>query len=551
MRQTEPLRESCARPGTPGTAALLFARAESGSMVILGLFLMMALLLIGGISVDLMRVEYERLRMQAVLDSAVLAATDLDQVLDPEAVVRDYVAKADLAGELTQVQAVSALDARDVAASGTISMPTMFVRAIGFDTLDVGVRSRAREAIGNIEVSLVLDVSGSMDNYGRLTNMKLAAKEFVQTLMGNAVVGALPVLGSGSGPQVSISIVPYATQVAAGADMLSQFTLERANPDTTCLDFPAASFSTTTVDLATPYVQTGSFDPFTRSAPPRIPVCRTDAAFRITPLSNSQTALNAQIDALTASGNTSIDLGVKWGAALLDPTMQPVVRSLIADGKVDPIFDGRPHGPENRNTMKVLVVMTDGENTRQYQLNPGYDEELSDVWGVREVSLWGGERWKYSVRSTEPGDRDGDGRSNEEWYIPRTDRWSRNIDGGNANAVQLTYRQLWKLMSVSYNAYNNWYRQTNSASLYYEWINGPLQRIEAAEKDARLSSICRAAKDKGILVFGIGFEITAENARIMRDCASSENHYYDVEGLQIVTAFSSIARTINQLRLVQ
>ena len=37
----------------------------------------------------------------------------------------------------------------------------------------------------------------------------------------------------------------------------------------------------------------------------------------------------------------------------------------------------------------------------------------------------------------------------------------------------------------------------------------------------------------------------------MRDCASSENHYYDVEGLQIVTAFSSIARTINQLRLVQ
>jgi hypothetical protein len=37
----------------------------------------------------------------------------------------------------------------------------------------------------------------------------------------------------------------------------------------------------------------------------------------------------------------------------------------------------------------------------------------------------------------------------------------------------------------------------------------------------------------------------------MRYCASSDAHYYDVEGVEITDAFASIARTINQLRLIQ
>ena len=62
------------------------------------------------------------------------------------------------------------------------------------------------ESIGNVEISLVLDVSGSMRNNNRLVNLKRAAKEFVQTMDDNTEDG-----------KMSISIVPYSTQVSMPA----------------------------------------------------------------------------------------------------------------------------------------------------------------------------------------------------------------------------------------------------------------------------------------------------------------------------------------------
>ena len=35
------------------------------------------------------------------------------------------------------------------------------------------------------------------------------------------------------------------------------------------------------------------------------------------------------------------------------------------------------------------------------------------------------------------------------------------------------------------------------------------------------------------------------------DCASSAAHFYDVDGVEISEAFSSIASTINKLKLLQ
>ena len=71
------------------------------------------------------------------------------------------------------------------------------------------------------------------------------------------------------------------------------------------------------------------------------------------------------------------------------------------------------------------------------------------------------------------------------------------------------------------------------------------------EKDDRLADICSAAKDQGVVVFTIGFEVTDHSASVMRNCASTPNHFYRVEGLDIEYAFASIANQINQLKLTQ
>ena len=61
-----------------------FRRDEDGSMIIFTLFLILMMLMVGGMAVDLMRFETNRSRLQATLDRAVLAAADLDQKQRPE-----------------------------------------------------------------------------------------------------------------------------------------------------------------------------------------------------------------------------------------------------------------------------------------------------------------------------------------------------------------------------------------------------------------------------------------------------------------------------------
>jgi hypothetical protein len=81
--------------------------------------------------------------------------------------------------------------------------------------------------------------------------------------------------------------------------------------------------------------------------------------------------------------------------------------------------------------------------------------------------------------------------------------------------------------------------------------NGDELYAGRTQGDNNLRAICDAANAQNILVFAIGFEAPAGGQAVMRHCASSDAHYYDVDGIEISDAFASIARTINSLRLIQ
>jgi hypothetical protein len=69
--------------------------------------------------------------------------------------------------------------------------------------------------------------------------------------------------------------------------------------------------------------------------------------------------------------------------------------------------------------------------------------------------------------------------------------------------------------------------------------------------DRNLHAICDAANSAGIIVYAIAFEAPAAGQSVMRHCATTDANYYNVEGLEISEAFENIARSINQLRLIQ
>lgn len=133
-------------------------------MTVFAITVILLTLIVGGIGVDLMRNEMERVRLQNTADRAVLAAADLDQSQDKTAVVLDYFDKAG-AGHLVSASDVTlspGLSNRTVSVDMLNSTPTNFMTLVGIRQLPLPTRAAAIDNAPNIEISLVLDISGSM-----------------------------------------------------------------------------------------------------------------------------------------------------------------------------------------------------------------------------------------------------------------------------------------------------------------------------------------------------------------------------------------------------
>lgn len=547
-----------AKPGFLSRRAKRFAADESGVIAVFVLFLFVIMLAVGGIGIDVMRYERDRAKLQYTMDRAVLAAADLDQTLDPEAVVREYLQKADLLQYLTSVTVSEGLGFRNVNAKANSEFPTQFMHMTGVDTLSAPASSTAEESIGGVEISLVLDVSGSMDRNNRLPNLKIAAHDFVDQMIDNTEDGKL-----------SISIIPYATQVSIPDNMMDEFTVTGENPHSNCINFPGGDFSSTSLNPSTSRPRTLHFDVFTSSSHSRsdgrpknklvdFPICEDDDAREVMLLQKDRNKLKNFITALEAHGNTSIDIGMKWGTALLDHSMNATVTNLIADGDIPNDFAQRPHRYSDGETLKVIVLMTDGENTSQYYLRDQYRQGNSNIW-------WNAEAEEYSVYRP----------ATNRYYWPHNNTWQDHAYGNGierycdgsvyyghcygswktrdepGSAERLSYPELWARTSLNYNVVKHYYPWMNDNQAYDEWVYGVRSYVGSGTKDSRTRAICDAAKAQNVIVYTIGFEAPSRGLAVLKNCASSDSHFYDVDGLEISDAFASIASSIRKLRLTQ
>ena len=506
-----------------------FRDDESGVLVAFGVMLFLMMLMVGGIGVDLMRFEYTRTSLQNTLDRAVLAAADLDQTLDAQGVVEDYFAKSELAEYLSSVTVNQSQSYKEVSATAEIDMETQLIHMMGIPTLAAPAAGTAKESIGQVEISLVLDVSGSMGSNSRLSNMKVAAKDFVDLVLENSPAG-----------EVSISLVPYATQVSLGENLMNEYNVTNEHSYSHCIDFIADEFNNTAVLPTEPLLRTSHFDPWngderdiSNGQSLVSPVCPTDSYADILPLSMDRVALKAKIDSLVAKGNTSIDLGMKWGAAMLDPGSQPVVTNLISDGVIDPAFAGRPKAFATGQNLKIAIIMTDGKNTTQYYMLPPYRDGLTDVWRHQSG--------KYSVLH------------GGEWYYPHDNSWHDEPykDTNGNSSTRLTYPELNARAPLHFNAAHNWAGILGYTAADAQWHYGVMNSHNNYYKNQRLDRVCKAAKEQGIVVYTIAFEAPSDGQRVLEKCASSDAHHFDADGIEISDAFVSIASSISKLRLTQ
>jgi hypothetical protein len=546
-RSTHALERCKAGLNRTKSIARLYGRDEEGSLLIFGIFTFVIVLILAGIGVDIVRHETLRTELQNTTDRAILAAANRETTAEAKEVVEDYFAKAGLSSYLDEVIVEGVGYGKRVTATVKADIPTFFLRFSGVNNLELNSSGSAEQGMAELEVALVLDVSGSMNNSNRLPNLTVAGQEFAATVFNNSVDG-----------HVAVSVVPYATQVNVGPTIASQFLRTDSHETSHCLNFTADDFQTNTVELITgtdpkSYEQTMNFDPWYYKEPntgTTLEVCNPATNNRVLPFSTSLSEVSNKIAGLRADGNTSIDVGVKWGMTLLDPSFQDATTVLVTEG-LDASNAGRPHEYSSA-TLKVMVVMTDGVNTGQYYMPDPYRTGDSDIYidpdtdRVSFKTVQNSCSWWAGCTST------------TRYYTPHNDSYYNNPYDAPASAYNsndyaprlLVWSEVWDRFTVDSHAYTR-YEASGNSNDYYTWRDRGRKYIASGTKNARLLDACQEAKNKGILVFTIGFEAPDTGAAVLRSCASSESHYYDADGLEIADAFAAVATKITELRLVK
>ncbi|MDA7426092.1 TadE/TadG family type IV pilus assembly protein [Thalassococcus lentus] len=522
---------------------------QSGTMSYVAVAGAMVMMVFGGIGVDMIHAELKRTKIQNTLDRAVLAAAAVENEMDAETTVQEYFNAMNLADALGSVDAdVSARNKR-VSADAAVTMPSQFMQLIGVDTLQATGDAVAEQGITEVEISLILDTSGSMGGT-KIEQLKTASKNFVDTVLA----------GDGVTSPVSVSLVPYHATVSLGDDLPNYFNLQNLHDFSHCAVFDDSEFSTTAITPTQELEQLGQFDPISSSqtaGEAEYSWCNRGNDGAIMAVSSDADALKARIDTFEAWGNTAIDVGVKWGAALLDPAARPAISAMAYDGLVSQDNAARPANFNDQATLKYLVVMTDGQNTWQYDLKPEKKEAAGS--GIWLADMGTGSVWddKYSVQLTDPNTGAPVYYWTRYWYnaSQRYQPTVDMIDHPSNPARELTWNEIYDRFGTN-GLVNLLYWQPRNdgyiSSADYADIQYPYEVIVTPpQADSRLSQVCTDAKNKGIVVYAVGVQAPEAGKVALQDCASSPSHYYDIDGSELDDTFGAIARSFQTLRLIQ
>lgn len=391
-----------------------FCDDERGGITILMIAMFTMLMLSTGMALDLMRHETERAELQSALDRGVLAAANLNQTETAQDVVNGFVSDRILSDYSVTPNVVDtpSINSRRVTGTASYMQDTVFLRLVGIPQLRVAATSTALHGRDNVEISMVLDISGTMrwgtgnstveDN--RISRLRPAARAFVTG-----------VLADGADATTTISIVPYAGGVNPGEWMFNRIggtetyhSLSHC-PELADADFPFQVPVADTDPEDYPWVNTGLPEGISYDQVPNFHYWAIDwnwmdwgwcpsADSAITYLSNSEEGLHSAIDRIRLHDGTGTYNAMKWGLALLDPASQPIIEEMTAPevAIVDAAFSDRPAPWDEADTLKVIILMTDGQITEQNRPSNPSDPALN----TEEVLVYDHPRERTITRST-------------------------------------------------------------------------------------------------------------------------------------------------------
>lgn len=339
-----------------------FLSNERGTISIMFGAAIIAMVGVVGLSIDLGRSMDAYSKATSALDSAALAATRAMFNGDKTVGEVEDLAEQFFQSNLTSIGDIGAdysdftanvdTETKTVKVNTKVDVPTTFGRIFGITHMTYNVSARATFNVQDIELSMVLDVTGSMCSpCSKIDALKDASKELINTLMPD----------NGAGGNVKIALAPFSDAVNAGpyaarataGRSVDGCVVERKGANALSEAPPPVDYTDVTDDD----LVAGDSLYFRASKPAALKdidlfegkagyVC-PDA--QIIPLTTDKPTLVASIEDFAPTGPTAGHIGAAWGWYMISDEWGDVFGGDSAP---------KPYG--TKNLIKAVVLMTDG-----------------------------------------------------------------------------------------------------------------------------------------------------------------------------------------------
>lgn len=329
-----------------------FMQDRSGNIAIIFALFIVAIMTVSGLAIDLQRSISAKSEIQAALDAASLAgakavhatAGDKKKVIaEAQAMFNADIKFSNSALNCPAPTITPDLDNGRVVASANCILPTVFGGLFSMEKMSIKASSTAAVQVSNLDLAMMLDVSGSMSG-SKIADLKTAAQDAIDIL-----------ITPYSKDRVRIAFNTYATAVNVGdyAEAVKGDNYDKDSKQKTCVtersgiakfkdDAPKSGKELTEISKST--------DGKAMSCP--------DSSLE--PLTSKADHLKTQIGNLNANGWTAGHLGIAWAWYLISPDWESIWPAA-----------SKPLAYKKADTIKAVILMTDGEFNTYYQSGQG------------------------------------------------------------------------------------------------------------------------------------------------------------------------------------
>ncbi|WP_424630999.1 pilus assembly protein TadG-related protein [Bradyrhizobium sp. SYSU BS000235] len=394
-----------------------FRSAKGGNVAVIFAFSMVPLLLFAGGAIDYTRANAARTAMQEALDSTALMLSKTitgQSSSDVSALAKKYFnALYTFPGaqniDIKTTYTYNATDGYKLVVDGTGSIPTEFMKLANMNKMDFSSSSTVVWGNTRLRVAMGLDITGSMNDDGKLDAMKTAAKQLVDTLKSTAK----------SKDDVYLSIIPFNVMVNVGKTYQNASWLDWDTTYGSCQNAPSYKTKSACVNAKKTWVANNvsqwkgcvwdrdkdpnvNYDALNTSPNIKTPGTLymaqnyTDCSSSLLPMislyttkeaddSTDDTTIKGKINNLKANGNTNQAIGLHhaWMSLQLDATVP---------------FPA-PAKDSNYKYTDVIILLSDGMNTqdRWYSTQSRIDDRQELL--CQNIKAWnGGSTMVYTIQ---------------------------------------------------------------------------------------------------------------------------------------------------------